>query len=264
MQRTMGIDGAGPDRAARPGGVRGDGTEASAGRKGTTSLAELAYDRIEELLVHLTIKPGAYLQISDLQEMVRLGRSPVLEATRRFAHDTLMRILPRRGLHVAPIDLARERRLLRLRRDMERFVVELAAERATTLHRSQMARLTQRLTAERTTGNVPEFNRLDRLLDRVVLLAAAEPFIAYSLRPLRTLVRRTGYVYLTRIGEIGDFAENVDVHIDLLKAIAAGQVKEAIAASDALIDFNDRTFEPLQHLVEPALLDASLDPIDDI
>lgn len=231
-------------------------------RKNANSLAELAYDRIEELLVHLVLKPGAYLQVSDLQELVGLGRSPVLEATRRLDRDTLLRIMPRRGLRVAPIDLARERRLLRLRRDLERFVVELAAEHATALHRNQMARLVARLVAERETRNVREFNRLDRLLDRLVLLAAAEPFIEHSLRPLRTLFRRTGFVYHSFIGRMDAYATNVDVHVSLLRAIVAGDGQGAIAASDALMGFMDRIFDPLQQQIDPGLLDASLEPID--
>lgn len=238
--------------AEHRGGARDDGS----------SLSDLAYDRIEELFIRLELRPGAYLSLTDLQGMVGLGRSPVHEATRHLARDTHILILPRRGLRVAPIDLVRERRLLELRRKMERFVVGLAAERATAVHRSQMTRIATRLEGRRDSLDLAEFNRLDRILDRLVVTAAGEPFIEHSLRPLRTMFRRIGFVYLTELGQAACHRTNNELHGAVASAIAAGQIDEAILASDALIDFVDRMFEPMQREIDPALLDTTLDVLD--
>ena len=249
--RSSGSAGSGGNRDLR-GGVRDDGS----------SLSDLAYDRIEELFVRLILKPGAYLSLTDLQAMVGLGRSPVHEATRHLARDTHILILPRRGLRIAPIDLARERRLLKLRRKMERFVVGLAAERATPVQRNQMKRIVARLDALRGSLDLAEFNRLDRILDGLVVAAGGEPFIEHSLRPLRTMFRRIGFVYLSQLGQPACHRTNNELHAAVAAAVAAGKVEEAIAASDALVDFVDRMFEPMQREIDPALLDATLDVLD--
>ncbi len=78
--------------------------------------------------------------MNDLTALTGLGRTPVHHAVNRLAADTLILIRPRHGLQIAPIDLARERTLLQLRRDLERFVVRLAADRAGPGHRNQIGK----------------------------------------------------------------------------------------------------------------------------
>ena len=123
--------------SARPKLVgRRDG-EAVPHRRNRVNLFELAYERIEELIVNCELKPGRFLAIQDLQEITGFSRTPVHQAVSRLADDTLILVRPRHGLQIAPIDLARERVLLHLRRDIERFVIRLATERAGPSHRNQ-------------------------------------------------------------------------------------------------------------------------------
>src|SRR5437868_12229260 len=89
--------------------------------RGLVNQVDLAYERIEEMLVNCQLKPGRFLAMQDLQELVRFGRTPVHQAISRLAGDTLVIVRPRHGVQIAPIDLARERSLLPLRRDTERF-----------------------------------------------------------------------------------------------------------------------------------------------
>ena len=98
--------------------------------RGLINQVDMAYERIEHMLVNCQLKPGRFMAMQELQELLNFGRTPVLQAVRRLADDTLVIVRPRHGLQIAPIDLARERGLLPLRRDMERFVIRLAAERS--------------------------------------------------------------------------------------------------------------------------------------
>ncbi len=117
--------------------VRSDGTDAPQ-RRNRVNFLELAYQRIEDLLVNCELKPGRFLTVQELQTATGFGRTPVHNAVNQFAADTLIIIKPRHGLQIAPIDLARERMLLKLRRDTERFVIRLATERAGPSHRNQL------------------------------------------------------------------------------------------------------------------------------
>src|SRR5260370_34437688 len=96
---------------------------------------ELAYQRIEELLVNCELKPGRFLTVQELQTVTGFGRTPVHTAVNQFAADTLILIRPRHGLQIAPIDLVRERLLLGLRRVIERLLVKLAADPDHLSHR---------------------------------------------------------------------------------------------------------------------------------
>ena len=223
---------------------------------------ELAYEAIEERLVTCELKPGRFLSLQDLQALVGFGRTPVHQAVNRLAADTLIAVHPRRGLQVAPIDLARERVLLRLRRDIERFVIRLAAEQSSASHRNQMLHLKRYLRDHREQFTIRSFNLVDRRLDRLFLAAAGEPFVENTLRPLHTLFRRIGWIYHTQGTAAPSLLKTVDVHLAQIDAVANRHVDAAIAASDQLIDFVDSMFDVLEREVDPALLDCSLEYFD--
>jgi len=219
---------------------------------------EQAYEAIEGLLVTCELRPGRFLALQELQQLVGFGRTPVHQAVSRLAADTLITMHPRRGLQVAPIDLARERVLLRLRRDIERFVIRLATEQSSASHRNQMLHMKRHLRENREGMTIESFNAIDRRLDRLFLAAASEPFVESTLRPLHTIFRRIGWLYHTQVtGEV-DLRPTIDVHLALIDAVANRHVDEAIAASDKLIDFVDSMFDRLEREIDPAMLDCSL------
>src|SRR3546814_6196869 len=120
------------------------------------------------------------MTMHDLQDLTGFGRTPVHHAVNRLAADTLILVRPRHGIQVAPIDLARERVLLKLRRDLERFVIRLATERSGPSHRNQMRHIDRLLRDRRASLDVDEFNGFDRRLDRLILTAAGEPFLEHT------------------------------------------------------------------------------------
>ncbi len=225
------------------------------------SLAELAYDRIEAMLVHFRLRPGADLKMQELQALVELGRTPVHQAVRRLAAETLLIIRPRDGLQISPINLTRDRRLLQLRRDMDRFVVRLAAEQLSSNHRNQMLALLRRMIDRRTVMELAEFNDYDRLLDQMMLAAAGEPFLDRTLRPLHVIFRRIGWLHLSKIGGKAGLIETIDRHIAVLETVSARNAVAAEQASDELLRFADSLFDDLETQIDPGLLDARAAPL---
>jgi DNA-binding GntR family transcriptional regulator len=230
-------------------------------RQNRVNFFELAYQRIESLLVNCELKPGRSLTVLELQSLTGFGRTPVHAAVNRLAEDTLIIIRPRHGLQIAPIDLARERLLLALRRDMERFVIRLAAERASLSHRNQALRIERVLRERHDTLSIDEFNKLDSRIDALILEAAGEPFLAHTLRPLHTIYRRIGYIFHQHLPGNADLAGTIDGHLAILTAVASRRVERAVAASDALIDFMDQMFEAMESTIDPGLLDCSIEPL---
>jgi DNA-binding GntR family transcriptional regulator len=227
-------------------------------RRNRVNLADLAYDQLEELIVSCMLKPGLFLAIQDLQTMTGGGRTPVHQAVSRLSADTLILIRPRHGLQIAPIDLARERVLLALRRDMERFVVRLATERAGPLHRNQLLHISRALRAKPGEMSIVEFNQLDRRIDHVLNAAAGEPFLEHTLRPLHTIFRRIGWIYHSWVRAEEGLGKTVDCHLAILDAVTSGRVEGSVAASDRLIAFSDSMFDVIETEIDPALLDCNL------
>jgi DNA-binding GntR family transcriptional regulator len=223
------------------------------------NLADVAYDRLEEMIVTCALRPGLFLSIQDLQDHTGLGRTPIHQAVSRLATDTLIRIRPRHGLQIAPINLARERDLLQLRRDMERFVVRRATERAGAAPRAELEQIAATLRDQGGRLTIEGFNQLDRRIDRLFTEAAGEPFLEQTLRPLHTISRRIGWIYHSWVRPQEGFGRTVECHLGILDEVAGRRVKGAVAASDRLIAFSDSMFAVLERGIDPALFDCNLE-----
>lgn len=228
-------------------------------RRNRENLADLAYDRLEELIVTCALKPGLSLSIQDLQNATEIGRTPTHQAVSRLAADTLIIVRPRHGLQIAPIDLSRERTLLQLRRDMERFVVRLAARHASGSHRNQVLHIIRALREHGTDMTVADFNRLDRRIDQLLNAASGEPFLEHTLRPLHTIFRRIGWIYHSWVAPAEGLHQTIACHLAILQAVADRRVDDAVAASDLLIAFSDSMFDVIEREIDPALLDCNLE-----
>jgi len=227
-------------------------------RRTRENLSSRAYDILEAMIVTCALQPGRFLSIQDLQTMAGLGRTPIHQAVSRLAADTLILVRPRHGLQVAPIDLTRERTLLQLRRDMERFVLRLAAERAGAVHRSQLRQISASLRVEAPGLDIAAFNQLDRRVDNLIAAAAAEPFLEHTLRPLHTIFRRIGWVYHSWIRPDDGLGQTVACHLDVLDAVADGDTVAATVAADRLTTFVQSMFDVMECGIDPALLDCNL------
>jgi DNA-binding GntR family transcriptional regulator len=228
---------------------------------GRRNLSDLAYEQIEDLIVHCELRPGCSLTMQDLQDLTGYGRTPVHQAVSRLAADTLIIVQPQHGLKIAAVDLARERLLLGLRRDVERFVIRLATERSGPSDRNQMLHMSRRIRERRGQLTPAEFNVFDRRLDALLLSAAGEPFLEHTLRPLQTIFRRIGWLHHSCVDGPPSLSATVDCHLAVLEAVASRDVAAAIEATDALMCVVDRMFDAMELEIDPALLDCSVLPL---
>jgi DNA-binding GntR family transcriptional regulator len=227
-------------------------------RSNRVNLADLAYDRCEELIVSCALSPGMSLSLQDLQAATGVGRTPIHQAVSRLAADTLIIVRPRHGLQIAPIDLTRERVLLRLRRDLERFALRLAAERCGASERNQLLHISRVLRDPAGRMDVHAFNRLDRHIDQLLSAAAGEKLLEHTLRPLHTIFRRIGLIYHTWVAPQAGLDRTVACHIDILDAVISRDPDRAARSSDDLIDFVAGMIDAMEHGVDPSLLDCTL------
>lgn len=218
-------------------------------------LTALAYERIEALFVSMRIVPGAEIRTHDLQAMVGIGRTPVHQAVRRLAAETLLDIRPRNGLLVAPIDLSREKRLAELRRDLDRFVTAAAIRNMTSNDRAALHHLKRKLEAGGSAMTVDSFNFIDKSFDDLLIRASGERFLERVLSPLHAIGRRNGYLHLTHISGLDGLSRTVERHIAIMEAVLAGDEEKACRASDELVQFGISMLVELEEQIDPALLD---------
>ena len=95
------------------------------------SVADLAYERIRNLVLADELAPGTRLGQVELAERFGISRTPVREALRRLAGEGLVDFHSNRGFRVADLGLDAVLRRLEVRALLEPGIARLAAERRT-------------------------------------------------------------------------------------------------------------------------------------
>lgn len=197
------------------------------------TLTERAYRALEESIVTLALPPGAVVSEAQLAARLGIGRTPIREALQRLAREKLVRVLPRRGIVVAAVDVAEQLRLLEVRREIERLIAGAAARRADAGQRARFQAIAEGMERAATGNDETAFLRLDRSLNLLVLAAARNEFASGAMALMHGLSRRFWFIHWRSAG----LPRAAAVHAALARAIAAGEPGRAAAASDALMDY---------------------------
>ncbi|MBL6078095.1 GntR family transcriptional regulator [Belnapia sp. T18] len=198
------------------------------------TMTEQAYRAIEEAIVTLALQPGEVVSEAQLSAKSGFGRTPVREALQRLARERLVRILPRRGIVVAPVDIREQLRLLEVRREIERLTARAAARRADATQRERLRAIADAMEVAAATRDETGFLRLDRELNLLLLDAAHNEFAAAAMALMHGLSRRFWFIHWRRSAGLPEAAA---AHARLARNIADGLAEEAAAASDALVDY---------------------------
>ena len=198
------------------------------------TLTDRAYRELEEAIVTLRIPPGTMVSEAQLSQRLGVGRTPVREALQRLAREWLVVIMPRRGIFVSEIDVARQLRLLDARRVLERLLAQSAADRSSKAQRARFTDIAAGMDRAAKRSDDLSFMRLDREFNVLLLHASGNEFAAASMGLMNGLSRRFWYVHYKQVADLPRAAR---LHAATARAIAAGQVCEAGAASDTLVDY---------------------------
>lgn len=193
------------------------------------NLSAKAGRELEEMLVTLRLPPGTLVQERDLVEAAGIGRTPVREAVQKLAGQGLLKVLPRKGLLVAPVLRSELQQVIEARRVMERLLVVKAAERASADQRRALESLAAHI--ERSTGDVESFLRHDRLLDELLGAACGNEFLVSSLAPMHAHCRRLWYLHGDRFNP----DRSIRLHAGLARSVAEGDGSGAIRALNGII-----------------------------
>ena len=206
-----------PERAVRPG------------------LADEARARLEEMIVSLELAPGSIWSEAQLSANLGIGRTPVREALQRLEADHLVRILPRHGAEITEINVVEQLLLLELRRELDRTIARLAARRSTAQDHARLLEMAKRL-ASRTAddADILAYLRDHYELKNVLAECARNPFVARAVMPCYAMSRRFYYLHHR---QARDLAVATRHHIEVIRAVVAGDAAKAQAASDKLMDY---------------------------
>jgi len=194
--------------------------------------SESAYQALEEAVVTLALEPGTVVTELALCERLGFGRTPVREAVQRLEASFLVRVLPRQGVLIEPVDARRILMSVDVRERIEPFVVERAANLADAFEKRRCHTLAEMMEDAARSGEQHTFTRLDRECNELVAQAARHDIAARMLTPLQAMARRLGCLTVASGGIQADGA--IEAHVTLLRAIAQGEGATALVALDEI------------------------------
>jgi DNA-binding GntR family transcriptional regulator len=213
--------------------MRSSPTVRSTTVKQQKSLAEQAYDVLEEMIVTLVLPPGAQLTETKLIDDTGLGRTPIREALQRLSDVGLIEIIPRQGTTVTNINVTDQLLLLEVRRELERLIAASSARRRTPEQSAMLADLALEMRRAAATDDYLLFLRVDRAFNQCVAESAANRHLLKAISPIHALARRFWYKHYRPY----DLPIAAIAHAEIMEAIVSSNPAAAATASDILLDY---------------------------
>lgn len=202
--------------------------------EGTVQLKDEAFRDLERMIVNGTLKPGRWVSETDLMEISGHTRAPVRSAIQRLADEALLRIVPRRGAQICPIDYTQQFRALELRRVVETLVAKSAAKRATPDQRKELTQVAKKLKKLSLPSEQVKMTEFDIECFSLLIAAADNKFATRAMTSVKGISRRFWILHQERYG---DLARMSDAHAAVALAVSAGDVEKAGKAVGELIDY---------------------------
>ena len=197
------------------------------------TLAEKAYQLIEELIVTLELAPGTIFSETTLAEALGIGRTPLREALKKMASEQLVTPIARRGIQVVEINIADQLQLLETRRVLDKLIAQRAAQRATEGEQARFRTLGNSIYAAAANEDLQAYIQADYEFDQMIMQVANNRFAAHAAAPLHVHSRRFWYAHQQH----GDWLKIAKNHQALAESLAGGDIVGAARHTDELVDY---------------------------
>ncbi len=204
------------------------------------SLADIAYSRLEEMIVTLELQPGQLISEKELSEVLGIGRMPVREAIKRLESAHLVSIMPRRGMMVTEVKLEEIFLQIEVRRLLERLIATRAAKFSTPKEREHFLKLAEEYAKVTEEGDEREAVRIDQEFNQFIAKCARNPFAESAIIPLHALARRLYYLQYNNDKEL---IKKINyAHCELMRVVASGNEKLAADKCDYLLECIEKLY----------------------
>jgi DNA-binding GntR family transcriptional regulator len=200
---------------------------------GKVSLSQQAYDKLEEMLVSLDLKPGHIYSERDLTNILGFGRTPLREALQKMSNIDLVEIIPRMGIKISEIILYRQLAILEARRPLDELIAKCAARRASDEQKEILTTMAIEMEKATKNKNVKEYLRLDHMFDELLDEASRNIFLTRALDPLHIHCRR----FWAQYQKYDDLNKTAVLHEKLMRAVASGDESQSGKTANDLVDY---------------------------
>ena len=197
------------------------------------TLAQKAFEKLEEMIVNLDLKPGQVYSEKELTEILGFGRTPLREALQKMSNIDLLEIIPRRGIKISEIILYRQLAILETRRPLDELIAKCATRRSTDEQKKKLTEMAEEMEKAVKESNVQEYLRLDHAFDELLDQASRNKFATRALDPLHIHCRRFWVAYQ----RYDNMDQAAILHKKLMRAVATGKEELSGKAANDLVDY---------------------------
>ena len=151
---------------------------ASSTKPNQLSLADQAYQKIKNGIIHYYFKPGTTLRISDLAEMFEMSQTPVREALSKLEREHLIKRYPQKRYVVSILNVHDMENLFELRIAIEVLAVRQAATRMTRSARNELLAVMKNIESAIAAGNQGELIDFERQFHSKIMQASDNPYLS--------------------------------------------------------------------------------------
>lgn len=199
-----------------------------------TSTKEV-YDIIKEKILSCEYEPGQLVSEKEIVEGLETSRTPVREALNILNGQGLLKIIPKKGVQIAPLSIKRIKEIYDIRMLLEPFAVKLAIRNLGPDDIEKLIALDEKLTKEYEEEDVSEVFKTGMDVHVYVAYLSGNEVVYELIKQLRSESHR-GYVYYLkryldrRHGSEGKETEIrlAKIHNKFIKALIEGNEESAV------------------------------------
>lgn len=145
---------------------------------------EMIYAILKQRIIDLGYEPGQVLNELDLAEEFGASRTPIRRVFQMLSNDKLLKIIPRFGAQVVPIDFKNMKFVFEVTRNLDPFAARLATERITKEQIQELEEIIHRLENYDITTQYQEAIKDDERFHEIIYLSCGNPWLQDILKGL--------------------------------------------------------------------------------
>jgi DNA-binding GntR family transcriptional regulator len=193
------------------------------------------YDIIKEKIISCGYEPGQLVSEKEIVEELQTSRTPVREALNILNGQGLLKVIPKKGVQIAPLSIKRIKEIYDIRMLLEPFAVKLAIRNLGPDDIESLIKLDKKLSKEYDKEDVSEVFRTGMDIHLYVAYLSGNEVVYELIKQLRSESHR-GYVYyLKRYLDRRPGKESREteirlarIHNKFIKALVEGDEKLAV------------------------------------
>jgi DNA-binding GntR family transcriptional regulator len=193
-------------------------------------LREVIFNTLREAIIVGELKPGERLMEVQLAEKMGVSRTPVREAIRKLELEGLVKMIPRRGVHVADLSIKDIMDVLELRATLDGFATGLSADRITDDELKELKQVNAQFERYILKENLQGSIKKDVEFHDIIYRASRNEKLLQIINNLREQVQRFRVIYLK------DYSSGMEVFREHQKIIDAIEKKDNDQAKNTAIN----------------------------